>query len=299
MPVNTHLRGLIITVCAVLILSPDALLVKLMHCDPWTMLFWRSLISGSSLLAGLVLIYRRRLWACFCQTGRLGLLSSSVTAFGSLLFVGSLYHTTAANTLVILAATPLFAALIGRIFIKERIARYTLAAIIAVLGGILLIFYGSLSGEHLTGNLMALAASSLWGMNLVVLRQARQLNMIPAVALGGLLAIPLSLLLGANPFSIGPQDLFLLTIQGTLVLPVSFALITIGTRHLPAAEVSLILLLEALLGPLWVWLIVGEVPESITLVAGLFVLVTLIVHSYIALRLHPTDSKLALNSTSL
>ncbi len=289
MPVNSHLRGLIITISAVIILSPDALLVKLMQCDAWTMLFWRSLISGSSLLVGLSLIYRRRLWSCFYQTGRLGLISSVVAAIGSMLFVGALYHTTAANTLVILAATPLFAALIGRIFIKERIARYTLVAIIAVSGGILLIFYGNLSGEHLAGNLMALAASSLWGINLVVLRQARQLNMIPAVALGGLLAIPLSLLLGASPLTIGPQDLFLLTIQGTLVLPVSFALITIGTRHLPAAEVSLILLLEALLGPLWVWLLVGEIPESLTMVAGLFVLVTLIVHSYIALRFQPAD----------
>ncbi len=284
MPVNSHQHGLMITITAVLILSPDALLVKLMHCDAWTMLFWRSLISGSSLIAGLTLIYRRRLWTTIVQTGRYGLISSLVTACGSVLFIGALYRTTAANTLVILAATPLFAALIGRIFIQEKIARHTFIAIITASGGILLIFIGSFSAENLVGNLMALAASCLWGTNLVVLRRARRLNMIPAVALGSLLAIPLCLLLGAEPSSIGPQDLSLLALQGTLVLPVSFALITLGSRHLPAAEVSLVLLLETLLGPLWVWLLVGEAPGSLTLGAGLFVLLTLVVHSLIALR---------------
>ena len=134
---------------------------------------------------------------------------------------------------------------------------------------------------------MALGASSLWGANLVVLRQARKLNMIPAVALGSLLAIPLCLFFGADPASISQHDFILLGLQGTLVLPISFALITYGSRYLPAAEVSLILLLEALLGPLWVWLIVGEAPGSLTLSAGLFILATLILHSLAGLRRKP------------
>jgi drug/metabolite transporter (DMT)-like permease len=284
MPAGSHFRGLLITLCAVLILSPDALIVKLMQTDSWTMLFWRSLISGGILFAGLASVYRMRLWHIFKQTGRHGLLSSMVTAIGSLLFVGALYRTTAANTLVILAATPLFAALIGRIFIQEKIAIHTTIAIIAVFSGILLIFAGNLSDQNLLGNLMALGASSLWGTNLVILRQARKLNMIPAVAMGSLLAIPLSLLLGADPTSIGQHDLVLLGLQGSLVLPISFALITIGSRYLPAAEVSLILLLETLLGPLWVWLLVGESPGSLALAAGLFVLVTLVLHSVFSLR---------------
>lgn len=284
MPVDSHLRGLSITILAVLVLSPDSLLVKLMQCDAWTMLFWRSLISGCCLTLGLALVYRQRLWSMVVRTGRYGLISSVVAACGSLLFVGSLYRTTAANTLVILAATPLFAALLGRIFIQERLNRRTLLAIIAVSIGITTIFIGSLSLENFAGNLMALAASCLWGANLVVLRQARQINMVPAVAFGSLLAIPLCLLLGASPASAGSHDLLLLLLQGTLVLPVSFALITFGSRELPAAEVSLLLLLETLLGPLWVWLVAAEAPDALTLAAGFFILATLCVHSLLALR---------------
>ncbi len=291
MATKTHQRGLLITLFAVLILSPDALLVKLMHCDAWTMLFWRSLISGTSLTLGLGLIYHRRLWPLIVQIGRYGLISALVTACGSLLFIGALYRTTAANTLVILAATPLFAALIGRLFIQEKIARYTLVAIITTTGGILLIFADSFSTASLTGNLMALAASSLWGANLVVLRRARRLNMIPAIGLGSFLAIPLCLLLGADPLSISPHDLSLLTVQGALVLPVSFALITLGSRYLPAAEVSLVLLLETLLGPLWVWLLVGEVPGRLTLGAGFFIFLTLLIHSLVALRVEAARNR--------
>jgi len=283
MPTNSHLRGLLITVAAVLILSPDALLVKLMQTDAWTMLFWRSLISGGSILLGLTLIYRQKIVWIFRKSGRLGLCSGVITAWGALLFIGSLYHTTAANTLVILAATPLFAALIGRVTGQERISRLTLWTACSVFAGIALLFIESFSAVYLIGNLMALGASCLWGGNLVVLRQARERNMIPAVALGALLAIPLSLLFGAAPLSIGAHDLLLLSLQGTLVLPISFALITIGAQDLPAAEVSLILLLETLLGPLWVWLIVGEEPGALTLGAGIFVLCALALHSLISL----------------
>ncbi len=279
MPADSHLRGLLITAVAVVVLSPDALLVKLMQCDVWTMLFWRSLFAGASIITGLSLVYKRRFWQVFYQSGRYGLYSALVAGCGSLLFVNALYHTTAANTLIILAATPLFAAIIGRLFVQERIEFRTLVAIIAVFGGISVIFSGDFSDEFLVGNLMALGASSLWGTNLVILRQARQLNMTPAVAMGGLVAVPLSLILGAEPNSLIGADLLLLLLQGGLILPLSFTLITIGSRYLPAAEVSLILLLETLLGPLWVWLLVGEEPGTLSLSAGIFVLLVLIGHA--------------------
>lgn len=284
-----HRRGLAITIGAVLLLSPDALLVKLLSCDVWTMLFWRSLLTGTFLLVGLALLYRRRLISLSLESGRYGLMSALIAATGSLLFVNALMRTTAANTLVILAATPLFAALIGYLFIRERISRITLGAIFTVFFGILLLFTRSLEAGTMVGNLLALGAACLWGGNLVVLRQARALNMIPAVAFGSLLAIPFALA-GGLPVAITARDALLLLLQGSLVLPLSFALITRGSRYLPAAEVSLILLLETLLGPLWVWLVVGESPDLPTLLAGLLILFTLVVHSLLQMKNTPSSA---------
>ncbi len=281
---SDHFKGLLLTFCAVLILSPDALLVRLIGCDVWTLLFWRCLLTGIMQALFLATHYRSRLLAAFRSIGRTGLYSTATVTIGSLLFVNSLKHTAAANTLVILAATPLFSSLLSRIFLREQIARRTWIAIILCFSGILAIFSGSLQSGLLLGDLLALGATLMWGLNLVILRRGKAVNMIPANALGNLLVVPLALLAGAAPLTVSAADAGYLLLLGGLVLPVSFALITLGPRYLSAPEVSLILLTETVLGPIWVWLVIREVPHATTLVAGLLIVVTLAVHTLLSVR---------------
>ncbi len=281
---SDHFKGLLLTFCAVLILSPDALLVRLIGCDVWTLLFWRCLLTGIMQALFLATHYRSRLLAAFRSIGRTGLYSTATVTIGSLLFVNSLKHTAAANTLVILAATPLFSSLLSRIFLREQIARRTWIAIILCFSGILAIFSGSLQSGLLLGDLLALGATLMWGLNLVFLRRGKAVNMIPANALGNLLVVPLAMLAGAAPLTVSAADAGYLLLLGGLVLPVSFALITLGPRYLSAPEVSLILLTETVLGPIWVWLVIREVPHATTLVAGLLIVVTLAVHTLLSVR---------------
>lgn len=281
---SDHSKGLLLTFSAVLILSPDALLVRLIGCDVWTLLFWRCLLTGGMQLLFLATHYRSRLLLAFRSIGRTGLYSTATVTIGSLLFVNSLKHTAAANTLVILAATPLFASLLSWFFLREQIARHTLVAIIICFSGILIIFSGSLQSGLLFGDLLALGATLMWGLNLVILRRGKAVNMIPANVLGNLLVVPLALLAGAAPLSISPSDAGYLLLLGGLVLPVSFALITLGPRYISAPEVSLILLTETVLGPLWVWLAINEVPHPTTLVAGLLIVITLTIHTLLSLH---------------
>lgn len=283
-PAADHWRGIILTVTAVLVLSPDALLVRLIDTDPLTLIFWRGALSALAILFFLGCLWGRSTWFNLLRIGRPGLLSSGIAAVGTILFVYALRTTSVANTLVILAATPLFSALLSRLFLGERIARRTWLAIGVGLGGILLLFAGNLGQGTLAGDLCALAAAGCWAGNLVVLRHARSVNMTPAVALGGALAALLALVLGARPLAVAPADFGLLLLLGGLVLPLSFALITLGPRHLPAAEVSLILLLETFLGPLWVWWVLGEVPNPPTIIAGALILGTILLHSLASLR---------------
>jgi drug/metabolite transporter (DMT)-like permease len=281
---HEHTRGLWMTFAAVLILSPDALLVRLIQCDVWSLLFWRCLLTGGMMTLFLAVRYRRRFWQSFRAIGRVGIVSALVLTCGSLLFVCSLKQTTAANTLIILAATPLFSSLLSRIFLHDRIALRTWLAILTCFGGILLIFSGSLRSGLLLGDLLALGAATMWAGNLVILRHAKAVNMIPASVLGNLLVIPLVLLLGARPMAVSSEDLGFLLLLGGLVLPVSFALITLGPRYLSAPEVSLILLTETVLGPIWVWLALGEIPLSTTFVAGLLIVGALLVHTLFTLK---------------
>jgi drug/metabolite transporter (DMT)-like permease len=280
---SSHIKGLLITFTAVVILSPDALLVRLIHCDVWTLLFWRCLLTGTMQALFLAVIYRRQFLQSFRNIGRIGLVSAGIVTTGSFFFVNALKHTAAANALIILAATPLFSSLLSWLFLRDKIARHTWIAITICFGGILLIFSGSLRSGLLFGDLLALGATLMWASNLVVLRKGKAVNMVPANLIGNLMVVPITLLAGAQPLSVSPTDMTYLIVLGGIVLPFSFTLITIGPRYLPAPEVSLILLTETILGPIWVWLALNEVPQATTLVAGVLIISTLALHTFMSL----------------
>ena len=294
---STHLKGLSLTFVAVLILSPDALLVRLIHCDVWTLLFWRCLLTCAMQSVFLAAGYRRQLLQSFRNIGRTGLLSAGVVTCGSFFFVNSLKQTTAANTLIILAATPVFSSLLSWLFLRETIARHTWVSITICFGGILLIFAGSLSSGLLLGDLLALGATLMWASNLVILRSGKSVNMIPANLLGNLMVVPVALLAGAQPLAVSSTDITFLLLLGGLILPISFTMITLGPRYLPAPEISLILLIETILGPLWVWLALNESPHANTLLAGVLIVGTLAVHTLISMwTLRRPDVSLKLSS---
>ncbi len=280
-----HTRGIILTLTAVLILSPDALLVRSIHADPLTLIFWRGLLSGCAIFAGLAVLWQGRGWQRVLEIGRLGLTSSALQATGNIFFIYALLQTSAANTLVILAAIPLISALLSRFFLREQVLRRTWWAILVGFLGVVLLFCGSVQGGALYGDLCAVAAACCWAGNLVLIRRARPVNMVPATGLGGLVSAVASLLLGARPLAIAGNDFALLLLLGLVLLPLAFALITLGPRLLPAPEVSLILLLETFLGPFWVWLVLGEAPSATTLAAGFLIMGTIAVHTLVSMRL--------------
>jgi drug/metabolite transporter (DMT)-like permease len=280
---SPHLKGLLLAGAGVLVLSPDSLLVRLIGADPWTLLFWRGLLLFAALFLPLCLYRGPRVWDTCRRTGKAGLLAGALLASSTLCFVQALTHTTVANTLIIIGAGPLAAALLGRLFLKEPVATRTWLAIGAALTGIWITVSGDLEGGHALGNLCAGGTALSYASYLVVLRRTRGVDMTPAVALGGLLAAVVSWPL-ATPLAVTSGDAIYLGLLGLLVLPASFYLISLGPRFLPAPEVNLILQLEIVLGPYWVWLFLGEIPATHALIGGMVVLATLTIHSAIGLR---------------
>ncbi len=275
----------------VLILSPDALIVRLVEADHWTLLWWRGLLTAVGLGAYMIVRNGRNTGAKVRAIGRLGLLSTPLFAGSTILFVISLTLTTAANTLVIVSAAPLFAAVFSRLFLGEAVPMRTWFAVVFGAAGIAVIFADSLGAGSLWGDLCAFGTAGFLAGHLVIARHARPVSMVPAVAMSGLLVTALMTPLAA-PFAVTTQDFVLLLLLGLLIMPISFGLITSGPRYLPAAEVSLIMLLEAVFGPLWVWLAVSEVPAAGTFLGGAVVLTTLIAHALLGLRRAPPRSTL-------
>lgn len=283
-PHSTHSKGLTIAVAGALVMSPDSLLIRLVEVDQWSLLFWRGLLTGLALLAGLALLHRGRLAAHFRAIGFSGLLTAALLSLSALLFITAITRTSVANTLFILSTAPLFAAVTAWILLGEAPARHTWLAIFFALTGIGLIVFGSTGVGHWTGDLAALATAVAMAASFVLIRRSRARSMVPAMAVSGFLTALAVLPFGANPLAAASTDLLYLALMGLIVLPVSFGLVMLAPRYLPAPEVSLVLLLEAVIGPFWVWLALGEEPGGHAIAGGAMVILTLALHALWTLR---------------
>ena len=268
---NEHSRGYLITGGGVLILSPDALLIRLLGDAPWNILFWRGLGFALVVLLVVALRHGRNLPAACRAVGLPGLVIGPLFALGTVFFVISITSTSVANTLVIIATSPLFAALLSFVMMGEMLAFSTALAIMAGLLGVVVTVWGSLGEGRLLGDLAALGTAVCMALNFTLIRRARARDLMPVYALSGLL-ITLAALPFAEPFAFTGIQWAWLALLVLLVHPVAFLLITLGPRYLSAPEVSLLMLLETVFGPLWVWLALGERPPDGTLLGGAVIL---------------------------
>ncbi|HJO97085.1 MAG TPA: DMT family transporter, partial [Rhodospirillales bacterium] len=234
-----------LSAAGIVILSPDALLLRLVgNTDIWTVIFYRTLFMGGALALGLLVHYRRRFIPAFRQIGWLGLVSAALLAASNFGFVGAITHTTVTNTLVILATTPLFSAVFGWLMMGEKVRLRTWLSILAAIAGIVVIFHDSLGMGSWLGDLMALGVAFVWGLNLVVVRMAGRRDMTPSLCVSGFLSAAVSFRLSSAPGAINAHDLIVLAILGCLVLPLAFGLFIRGAHYVPAAEVALLAPIE-------------------------------------------------------
>jgi drug/metabolite transporter (DMT)-like permease len=275
-------KGVLLVGIGVLVLSPDSLLIRLMTVDEGTLLLLRGAFSFvgyvvlQQLLAGGVV--RRDTW----QLTRPELAVGCLFAAANVLFVTSILRANAALALVIISSAPAFTSVFSRVFAGEAVAARTWIASWVVLAGVAAIFATEPQGGELIGALAALGASVILAVTLVV-RRAHQVRVLPALALGALLTA-----VAGAPFSdlgsIAASDVAIAVALGFVVLPVSLELIWRGPRYISAPEVSLILLMEAILGPLLIWLALGDPPTIQAVLAGVLILGTLATHAVLAQR---------------
>lgn len=280
---TAHQKGFLLTLFGVLALTPDTLLVRLIDSDPWTVTFTRGLLSGGTILTVFFLVRRREALREIRALGRSGLAIAGLYTVNSIAFVLAVHNTSVANVLVIIAASPLIAALMSYAILKERIAKATWVAILSGLAGVVIVVQDGLGRGTLAGDFSALVVAFSLAGSFVMIRRKKDLNMVPATGCGALLSALIVLPL-ASPLALGGMQIPYTLIMGLAVLPVAFGLITLGPRTVPAPEVALLMLLETVLGPLWVWMGVGEEPTEAAFVGGGVVIATLMLHSLWRLR---------------
>jgi len=277
-----RLRGYLITMTGVLLLSPDALLVKGTGVSPVTFLFWRGLLLGIVLLMIALARYGRRLPEAIRACGPAAWWCPLAFAASGWAFVIANRFTSAGNVLVMMNLAPLVAGLIGLVFFRQRLRRQTWVVIAICVGGASLMAAGEMGQGSLLGLGVALFVPISIAINTTVAsaqkgERRRGIDTTVILPLGCLAMLVPAVLFGG--MALPPaEDVPLLAIMA-LFLPAAYFLIQTGTRYLPGAEVSLVMLLETLLGSLLVWWWVGEVPTDLALIGGGIIVVTMMASS--------------------
>ncbi len=301
---NSHQRGLLMTAFGVLVLTPDALLLRLIETDHWTLVFWRSFFMACSLLTLNAILERRSLHKAIADLFRRGLngglhggpfgglfgglnggwFCALLFAGSNICFVLSITHTAVANTLVILASMPFIAALLTVFLMRKSLPFRTWATIVLAMVGIVIVFWGRFGDGNSFGDAMAALCAMFMAGTLVSIAHNPRINSLAAIGLASLIAALFALFMGAEPGLPSQSDFAYLVLNGAVVLPIAMGLITNGPKLISAPEVSLILLLETVLGPLWVWLALGEEPPGQTFAGGGLVVAAILVNAWLGFR---------------
>jgi drug/metabolite transporter (DMT)-like permease len=260
--------------------------------DSWTVVFWRSVWAVAFLLA--FMAWRdgfRGTLGLFRSMGLPGLAVACCFATASTCFVVALGYTTVANILLMQAGVPLLAALFAWILFRERVSRATWLAIAAVIVGVAIMVSESLGGAvSPIGDGLALVIAVAFATATVITRRFSNVRMTPATCLGAALAAAFAGI-QASAFAVSPRDMGFLFAFGVVNLGLGLAFFATGARLIPAAMAALLGTFEPLLGPIWVWLVHGEVPSARTIVGGAVVFAALLVHLTLEFRRHPRPQR--------
>lgn len=270
--------GLMLALAGALLLTPDTLLMRLSGLDGGAMLAWRACLAGLVFLSiGLIARFKEEkgnrarvssfgFWfLVICQIG-----NASFFAFGIAL-------APVAVVLLAVATVPVIAALLGYFLLGELADRRVWATIVLVFSGILMSVAGDIERgmnidfETLLGACCGLAVAISLAFNFVIIRKNKTVPFELAIGLGALIAGCTAFYLWPAAWQVRGASLIYISVTGLIILPVSFFLLSKASRLTSAANVSMIMLLETVLGPLWVWLGIKETPNSLTLLGGVLV----------------------------
>ncbi|MGB7481297.1 MAG: DMT family transporter [Burkholderiaceae bacterium] len=284
----SHTRAILLMVCAATLWSIAGVLTRRLDAaQGFEVTFWRSVFAA--LFVALALAWQQRggLWMTLQRLGWPGLVSGLMWCVMFCCFMIALTMTTVANTLIVMSVSPLLTALLARPLLRQRIARRTWLAILFAGAGMVWMFAGSLSQvgpRELAGMAIACGVPLAASINVITMKKSGQaVDLVPAVMMGGVFSALLMLPL-AWPLQASAHDIGILATLGVFQLGLPCMLMVIAARSLAAPELSLLALIEVVLGPLWAWLGAGETPPPQTLVGGAIVVAALVGNELAAMR---------------
>ena len=267
-----HNRAVLLIVTAGVFLSLLGIGTRLMEsANGLQIAFYRAL--GLAVFSTLTVLYLNKgsFLKALVAAGWTGFVAGLFLAVASITIVLALVNTTAANAMFIISLTPLITGILAWLIIGETVRLRTWGAISVALIGVLIIINGALSSDGLLGIAYAFSMAFFYGLFNVTLRRGKNQDMMPAICWSSYVLV-VALGLAVDDLAIPSSDLIICLLLGVFQIGLGGFLLIAGSKHVPAAQLALLAMLEAVLNPIWVWLGVGEVPATTTLIGGLVIL---------------------------
>ena len=270
MTILNKIPGSILVILGAICLSFGGIIVKSFEgANLWQILFWRQFFFVIVVALYLFITYKRNFFKIFYKSGIPGFVAGLFLSIGFSAYVFAMYYTTVANTLFIITTETIFLAFFGYIFLKEKINLITFISILLGMSGVLLIVGSSLSiqsSDQILGNVVAFLMPISFAILIIIVRKYPDIDMVPAQFSAGVFAALIGYFV-AGKLSISFHDLFLSFLAGFFQIGFGFILITVGSRTTPAAVVGVLMLTEAVFGPIWAWVFINEIPP-LSVIAG-------------------------------
>ena len=276
-------KGSLLAFSAVMFITPDSLFIRLSNIETWGLLFYRGAIPFVTVLLGLLMVYKTNFFKLLFSMGRPGIFYAVTFSITNITFLISIQNTNVANTLIMIAMAPMLSAVLGAIFLKENPDKKTWIAILITFLAAIYIFYDSIQLGNILGDIFGFVTALGLAIGAVVVRSAKEKNLVPAAMMGKLLVAVFALFF-VKDFELIHTDIFIVPLMCILCVAIPFVLVTIAPRFITAAEVNLFFLLETIFGPIWVWLVIKEQPSLETIIGGIIIILTLAIHSSLALK---------------
>ncbi|MEH6578513.1 MAG: DMT family transporter [Amphritea sp.] len=277
LPMRT--TGMLYSLVGALLLTPDALILRWVAIEHSEVLLWRGVFFSLGFAFIVLIRHRTKAVRAIVEAGWPGLVSGFLFAMNTYFYTQALQQTSAAAAMMIISTAPVFAAVIAWFWLNERVSLSVGLTITMTLMGMAIIVSDAGGENSLSGNLMAIGCATFMALNFNWARRYAPRDITPGLIFGGLIILVLGWL-DTDVVLARPEEVGAMFASVAIAMPIGFVLLQMAPRYISATEVSLFLLLESIIAPVWVWIGLGEEPSATTLLGSAVIVLALLFYSY-------------------
>ena len=280
---TNNAKGLALTSLGVFIMSLESLFIKFTTISPFLFSFYIGIFMFISMISTFLFKEKAVLKKALNTNLPMMIVCAILMGTSNIFFITAVKTTTVANVVIIFSTAALFSALFAYLFYREKITKNIIVASFFMFVGLFIIFNDKLEIGSIEGNIYALLCTAFFATSYVILSRYKDMDRFILTAFSGL-ALSMIAFFFCDDLSIDFKTLAIVMIMGLLISPISRVFLGNGAKYISASEVSLLMIIETIMAPVWVWIFLNEVPSSYTFIGGSIIVATLIVNSLYTLK---------------